>query len=425
MSQNQHEQEGERLRQIERWNAYANASIDVPPSGSGELTGKTFAVKDVFDIKGHTSGAGNPDWLRTHAPATDYASAVSKLLAAGAHMQGTTITDELMYSINGENHHYGTPMNPKAKGRIPGGSSSGSAVAVSAGLADFGIGTDTGGSIRVPSAYCGIYGIRPTHGAVDVAGLIPLAPSFDTIGWMTRDAQTLLDVGRVLLDRWNESGNGEGEQHHAPFKRLLVATDLWDIPEQPLQETLRDYIQGLADIIGGEPQLIVAAPEGIGEWTSAFRTLQGMEIWQSHREWITSEKPTFGPGIAERFVWASSLREEHAIKASLIQQRARARMESMLGEDGVLVMPTVPAAAPLLGQSGKEVERVRMRTFELCCVAGLSGLPQVTIPIAGKDGLPIGLSFMAGRNQDIRLLEWLANAADSYIQSRGESRRAR
>lgn len=418
MSQHHRDQASVHQEQAGHWNAYANASIDVPPSGNGALTGLTFAVKDVFDIKGHTSGAGNPDWLRTHAPATDHAHAVSKLLAAGAHLQGTTITDELMYSINGENTHYGSPINPKAPGRIPGGSSSGSAVAASAGLVDFAIGTDTGGSIRVPSAYCGIYGIRPTHGAVDVEGLIPLAPSFDTIGWMARDAQTLLRVGLVLLDQTDIEG--DSVNGNEPFTKLLVPTDLWAILERSSKEALQSYIPGIELLIGGSLQAIVAAPEGLGEWTSAFRALQGLEIWQSHREWITREQPVFGPGIAERFVWASTLREEHAIKALLIQERARERIESYLGTDGVLIMPTVPAAAPLLGQSGEEVERVRMRTFELCCVAGLSGLPQVTIPIKGKDGLPIGLSFMAGRNQDARLLAWVANHADGVIQSISE-----
>ncbi|MDQ0061845.1 amidase [Paenibacillus harenae] len=418
MSHHHHEQASMHQRQAGHWNAYANASVDVPPSGSGALTGMTFAVKDVFDIKGHTSGAGNPDWLRTHEPASNHAHAVSKLLAAGAHLQGTTITDELMYSINGENAHYGTPINPKAPGRIPGGSSSGSAVAASAGLVDFAIGTDTGGSIRVPSAYCGIYGVRPTHGAVDAEGLVPLAPSFDTIGWMARDAQTLLRVGRVLLDQ--SVTEGDMIIGNESFKKLLVPTDLWAIPERSSMEVLQSFIPGIESLIGGSLQAVVAAPEGLGEWAGAFRTLQGLEIWRSHREWIARERPVFGPGIAERFVWASTLREEHAIEALLIQERARERIEAFLGKDGVLMMPTVPAAAPLLGQSGEEVERVRKRTFELCCVAGLSGLPQVTIPIMGKDGLPIGLSFMAGRNQDARLLAWVANQADDIIHSIGE-----
>lgn len=404
-----------------QWNAYANEDVEITPAGEGLLTGKTFAVKDVFDIKGHTSGAGNPDWLRTHEPAAGHAAVIDKLLAAGARLRGTTITDELMYSINGENAHYGTPRNPKAPGRIPGGSSSGSAVAVSAGLADFAIGTDTGGSIRVPSAYCGIYGIRPTHGAVDTGGLIPLAPSFDTVGWMARDARTMLEIGCVLL--------GGGERNAAAaedarlFTRFIVATDLWDVADEETRAALGLFVPGLQALVGRRED-VVAAPEGLRQWVNAFRIRQGLEIWLSHGEWIKATKPSFGPGIAERFQWAAALTEEDGAAPLELQKQARSRMEALLGEDGILVMPTVPSAAPLQGRSGEGVERVRMQTFELCCAAGLGGLPQATVPVIGEGGLPIGLSFMAGRGQDLRLLEWIADKADGCIRERAKGERS-
>lgn len=391
------------------WNAYANERVVAQPTGDGVLNGKTFAVKDVFDIAGHTSGAGNPDWLRTHSPAVRHAAVVERLLSSGATLEGTTITDELMYSINGENAHYGTPVNPNAPGRIPGGSSSGSAVAVAAGLTDFAIGTDTGGSIRVPAAYCGIYGMRPTHGAVDAAGLIPLAASFDTVGWMARDAQTLLDVGRVLLGERADEGKG--------FSRILFGQDLWAIPDEPSKLALSAFLPLLRSLAAKHEE-VVLAPEGLQVWVNAFRTVQGLDIWREHGPWVTREKPSFGPGIAERFTWASTIKLEESGGAYDKKTEVQARMEELLQEGTVLVVPTVPAIAPLLNLSGADVEQRRVQTFEMCCVAGLAGLPQVTVPVNGELGCPIGLSFIAGRNQDRRLLEWVANTVDGRMKSR-------
>lgn len=390
----------------QNWNAYANEQVTAESMADGALSGKNFAVKDIFDIAGHTSSAGNPDWLRTHGAATQHAAVIRHLLMNGATLAGTTITDELMYSINGENAHYGTPVNPKAVERIPGGSSSGSAVAVSARLVDFAIGSDTGGSIRVPSAYCGIYGIRPTHGAVDATGIIPLAPSFDTVGWMARDAQTLLAVGQVLLDKQR---NSVGE-----FTRLLFAKDMWSLTDEQTSAAASHYFPKLREFVQSAQDVIVAE-DGLHHWMNAFRIMQGLEIWREHQDWITREQPSFGPGIAERFAWASTLRSEDGIAAYTLREEVRARMDELLAVDTILVVPTVPAIAPLLGLSGSEVERRRVQTLEMSCVAGLAGLPQVTIPIAGEQGCPIGMSFIAGRGQDRKLLEWVANYASVHI----------
>lgn len=395
------------------WNAYANEHIVIEPTSSGgSLSGKSFAVKDVFAIAGYTPGAGNPDWLRTHGPSVRHAAVIERLLSSGARLEGTTITDEIMYSINGENAHYGTPVNPKAPGRIPGGSSSGSAVAVSAGLADFAIGTDTGGSVRVPAAYCGIYGMRPTHGVVDVSGLIPLAPSFDTVGWMARDAQMLLDVGRVLLDAKVSNGKGAG------FSRLIFPQDVWELPDEHSKNVLLRFFPMLQSLAVAHEE-VVLAPEGLREWMNAFRVIQGLEIWREHGEWVTRERPSFGPGIAERFAWASTLKLEDSGDVIARRDRVRVRMEELLGDDAILVVPTVPAIAPLLQLSGAEVEQRRVQTLEMSCVAGLAGLPQVTLPVRGELGCPIGLSFIAGRNQDLRLLEWVAGIVDDRMKQTG------
>src|SRR5213596_3333152 len=166
--------------------------------GVGPLANLTFGVKDIYDIAGHQTGFGSPDWLATHGPATRTAPSMQILLDAGADLVGKTHTDELTYSLMRENAHYGTPINVNAPGRIPGGSSSGSAAAVAGGLVDFALGSDTGGSVRVPASFCGLYGVRPTHGRIPLDGILLQAPSYDTIGWFARDAELFARVGAVL-----------------------------------------------------------------------------------------------------------------------------------------------------------------------------------------------------------------------------------
>lgn len=400
------------MRVKEEWNAYANKGVQIEPTSEGPLSGLTFAIKDVFAIAGVTASAGNPDWLRTHEPAKEHAAVVKQLLASGAALRGTTITDELMYSINGENAHYGTPRNPNAPGRIPGGSSSGSAVAAAADLADFTIGTDTGGSVRVPAAYCGVYGIRPTHGAVSTEGLIPLAPSFDTVGWMARDAKTLRAVGRALLEDAectalieSKSGAVSTADNHG-FTRIITAQDMWDLVDEDTLSILSAYLPALRQSIL-TMEVGMLAPQGLSSWMNAFRVLQGAEIWSQHGEWITAVNPLFGPGIAERFQWAGTISEEEQAAAAAIRKHVIQRMTGLLDGNTLIVCPTVPSIAPPLNGTGEEVERRRNQTMQLCCVAGFSGLPQVTLPLPGEGGMPIGLSFIAGRNQDLRLLQWL------------------
>ncbi|QHW29474.1 amidase [Paenibacillus rhizovicinus] len=388
------------------FNAYINEHAVVEPTGEGPLSGMDFAVKDVFALAGHASSAGNPDWLRTHGPAEAHAEAVARLLASGGRLKGTTITDELMFSLNGENIHYGTPVNPKAPGSIPGGSSSGSAVAAAAGLADFALGTDTGGSIRIPSSYCGLYGIRPTHGLVSLDGVIPLAASFDTVGWMARDAATMQRVGEVLI-------GGAGESAGGAFKRLVFATDAWDVAEADCRRALADTAAALEGAL--DVRKLAIAPQGLEAWFATFRTMQGYEIWSAHGAWIAERRPKFGPGIAERFAWSATLTRDDYERALPMRQRIRESLAELLGDDSLLVIPTAPCSAPRIGLTGAQVERTRMRAMQLSCIAGLGGLPQATIPLQGEDGRPVGLSFIAGPRQDAKLLRWIRDTASRAL----------
>ncbi|MGO4897689.1 amidase [Bacillus sp. GM2] len=376
--------------------AFMNRDLAVEPaSAEGSLKNLSFAVKDVFAVEGHTNAAGNPDWLRTHEPAEKNAEAVDLLLGEGARLKGAAHTDELMYSLDGENVHYGTPVNPCAKDNIPGGSSSGSAVAAASGMADFALGTDTGGSVRIPSSYCGIFGFRPTHGEVPVDGVIPLAKSFDTVGWMSKDIGVLHAAGRVLLSGQEEAG--------ACFNRIYFEKEAWSLLEE--SDRTQVYAHALS-LIDGEFDWCVAADGGLAEWAEMFRVLQALDIWEEHGAWIERTNPVFSPGIAERFEWASSLRKSDHEHVFMKREAVKRRLSEWLAEDGLLVTPTAPGTPPLRGLPENELHERRARTMKLTCIAGLSGLPQITVPLPAKNGKPLGLSFIAGRKQDLKLLAW-------------------
>ena len=221
----------------DRFGAFCANEVRLAGAAGGPLAGLTFAAKDLFDVAGHVTGAGNPDWLASHPPAARTAPVVQRLVDAGATMIGKTHTDELSRGIFGENAHYGTPINPKAPDRVPGGSSSGSAAAVAGGLVDFALGTDTGGSVRVPASFCGLYGIRPTHGRLPFDGVMAQAPSFDTIGWFAREPQLLARIATVLL--------GIEPARTLP-RRLVVAEDAFAIAEPDNARALKPAVDKLA-----------------------------------------------------------------------------------------------------------------------------------------------------------------------------------
>lgn len=361
----------------------------------GPLRGLNFGVKDVFHIDGHRTGFGHPDWLRTHPPAEVTAVAVQRLLDAGARMAGVTYTDELAYSLTGENMHYGTPVNPIAPDRISGGSSSGSVSAVAGGLVDFAIGTDCGGSVRLPASYCGVLGMRPTHGRVPVDGVIPFGPSFDVVGWFARDVTIFEQVGRVLL--------GDMADPPAP-KRLLYARDAFDLVDPSVAEALEDAIHKAAIAIGSRKEVTVSL-EGLPEWFETFRTLQAAEVWGNHGAWIEAVKPKFGRGVRERFAWASQVKDEDVAVCKDKHTAIKARIHGLLKEGDVLCLPTSPRVAPVKNAPTSDIEnRFRNQAMCLLCIAGLGGLPQVSLPLATLDGLPLGLSLTAPRGADTQLL---------------------
>lgn len=371
----------------------AHGLIERQTHQQGPLAGLTFAVKDFFDIAGVPTGAGSPEWLATHPVPEQSAPGVDRLLDAGGKMVGKTHTDEMAWSLNGENAHYGTPINPAAPGRIPGGSSSGSAAATAGKLVDFALGSDTGGSVRLPASYCGIYGIRTTHGRIPLDGAVPLAPSYDTVGWFARSAELMAKVGNVVLD--------DVRKPRRPT-RVLIAADLFAAIDPRVAEALQPGLTRLTALLG-TPKPVEVAGEARAAWRNVFRVLQARDAWAAHGAWVNEVKPAFGPGVKERFAAAAVLDPAEVTDAEALRQRIAAKMLELI-EDAVLIAPTAPGIAPLRNSSGEALEAFRARSIELLCPAGHAGLPQLSLPLATLDGCPVGLSLIGGRGSDEDLL---------------------
>jgi amidase len=368
--------------------------ITIDGAPGGPLAGLTFAAKDLFDVAGHPTGGGNHDWARTNPVPTRHAWAVQTLLDAGATLIGKTITDEVSLGILGENAFDGTPLNSRAPDRVPGGSSSGSAAAVAAGRCDTALGTDTGGSVRVPASFCGLYGIRPTHGRLDLTGMLPQAPGSDTTGWFARDAATFAKVSSVLL--------GEAIPDTLPTD-LIIAVDAFGFADAAVAHAVQPMVNRLVDLIGAAREEVMA-PQGLSVWARAQRTLQPYEAWQTFRAWIDRDNPRMAFSVARGLVAGSMIAEADRGWAELMRQEARGRMAYLLPPGTILCLPTTPFPAPMKGLSLPVLGPLRDRITCLCAHGGLTGVPQVSLPGATVDGAPIGLSIVGGRGTDAALV---------------------
>ncbi len=371
--------------------------LALAPLSEGSLSGLTFAAKDLMDVAGVRKTSGNPDWARTHPPAERNAAAIDRLRSLGAHLVGKTVTDELAFSLEGDNIHYGTPLNPRCPDRLPGGSSSGSASAVASGQVDFALGTDTGGSIRVPSSFCGIFGIRPTHGRVPLTGVTPLAPSFDTLGWMARDGATLARIGSAFFDKPIAPEPTE----------FTVVTDAFELMDPFAREALTRSLRALFGETG-ETRVFAGLPE---VWSETYRIVQGGEAWAIHGPWIEEVHPRFAPPIARRFEDASHISMEEVEHAQRNRSELAARVGRSLGPGRALVVPSAPTVAlpkdlAIRRESGGTF---RKSALAIGSIAGHGGFPQVSLPIAQLDGRPIGLGIIGSRGSDAALLAFAAS----------------
>lgn len=361
----------------------------------GPLAGLGFAAKDVFDVAGQPTGAGNPRWLATHPVPQASSPLVDRLLAAGATLQGKVLTDELAYSIHGDNAHYGTPRNVAAPGRVPGGSSSGSAAAVAARLVDFAIGTDTGGSTRVPASYCGLWGLRTTHGLLSRDGLVPLHPSFDTPTWLAHDPETFARVAGVLVP----------DAPSPAWSHAVRWSAAWAQADSAFTAALEAGWEALGKLGLSRRDLPADAHAPLDDWRQHYLMASAHEGWKVHGGWIAGQQDAgFSPAIAARWRFASGVSSTAAEQAWAAIAGIRAYVRGIIGAGGVALVPSAASVAPLLAAAPEDVDAVRMRTLRITCIAGLAGLPQVSLPCRAPDGLPVGLSLIGPAGSDAALI---------------------
>jgi len=376
---------------------------------SGLLAGRTFVAKDLFDVAGYVTGAGNPTWLETHRAASVSASSIERLTGSGANLVGKSCSDELAFSLDGINIHYGTPINPQLPECIPGGSSSGSASATASGLVDFAIGTDTSGSVRVPASYCGVYGFRPTHGRVPIDGVVPLGPDFDTVGWFARDPQTLELCGQVLL---GASGSLERASclYIVPEALALISQDI----AQPVIAAISRLERRFAHAAHWDLDI-----KALQEWLSCFGLIRGRQAWECHGEWIEKYHPLFAPEILERFMQGKRVTAEERAQAEVVRRRAVDRILSTIKETSVVCVPTACGLPPLKSASEQQLAATRKANMLLCSIASVAGLPQMTVPISVTDRVRTGISFIGAPGTDMMLLHLAGELSEQVSGTKG------
>ena len=360
------------------------------------LSDLKYAAKDIFDVAGFVTGGGNPDWKATHPPADQHAWIVETLLNAGATMVGKTHTDELTRGILGENAHYGTPINSRALGRVPGGSSSGSAAAVAGGLVDFALGSDTGGSVRIPASFCGLWGLRPTHDRIPLEGILKQASSYDTIGWFTRDAATYAQVAQVVF---------QTSIPDTSPTRIIIAQDLFDEADENVSAALLPIAEKIAAMVGSSTT-VKLAPNGLAEWSAQQNVLQSKEAWDTVKDWVDQVNPRFSFWVSERYQFAINLTDAQINEAAAVRDSLRIRMDEVFADGGFLCLPTAVVPAPLRGLPASAKKDVQSRLSRLTCIAGTTGRPQLSMPLGEVNGMPVGISIMGDRGSDEQLINF-------------------
>jgi amidase len=365
-------------------------------SYNGRLKNLKFVLKDMCDIKNIKTSCGNPDFYKACEPAKKHAEFLSNILSEGAILEGITICDEFFYSVIGENSHYGTPKNLNAPNCVPGGSSSGSAAALTTDLFDFSIGSDTGGSVRVPASFCGLLGIRPTHGRIKSNGVYPMAPSFDTIGWFSNNIKTFQKIGEVLLDK--------NENENITFNQFVIAEDLLELVDTDIKNQFNSYYKELHPNI----KHIRLSKFSKSEIADNFRILQAGEIKEHVIPWIEKNKPKISLEINSRIEMASEILPLEIDAAKTFRQEIISEINNSLPEGDIAIFPTTPFSAPKCGQSDQDLGSDRKKIMEMTSIAGMTSRPQISIPkFKGKTG-PVGISILGWQNSDEILLNKLS-----------------
>ena len=363
----------------------------------GPLSDLTFVVKDMCEIKGFKSSCGNPDFYEKCEVASDFAPFLKNILNKGATLKGITICDEFFYSLIGENGHYGTPANLNAPGCVPGGSSSGSAAALTTDLYDFSIGSDTGGSVRVPASFCGLLGIRPTHNRINTKGVYPMAPTFDTIGWFAKDINTFKKIGFTVLNQQDKT--------KSVFKDFVIAEDILELANPNIINLFNNYINNSFP----EIKKIRLSKHNKDVIADNFRILQGGEIVENVIPWILKNKPKISPEINNRIEMAIKITKDEINQAVKFRENLKKEIELTLPEGLIALFPTTPFSSPKCGQSDEQLSSYRKKLMEFTSIAGMTSRPQISIPKFKDNTGPIGISLLGWRYSDEVLLENITN----------------
>jgi amidase len=378
--------------------SWVPGSFAIPAADPGPLSGVTLAVKDMFSIEGHVSSFGLARWRDTHSPSKYTAPVLAGLLAAGASVAGLAKLDQIAWSIVGNVAEGVAPLNSAYPDRFTCGSSSGPASAVAAGLADAGLGTDTGGSVRAPAAACGLYGLRPTHGLVSAEGVLPLAPSFDTVGVLARDLASLGPVLEVIAEM---PAVGRAARVVLPADELAGVS-------AATSDSVRAVAAALAESAGG-----ALAEEELGEFFNGdaadlFARIQARQAWTMHGPWFAANIDALAPDVAGRVrrgqrLSATPEEEQDA------DERAWRAYTAALGErvpaDSFVVMPVMPDRPPLRTASADELAEFRVGALRFTTPASLSGRPELVIPVRHEaSGAPVGVGVLGPAGTDAELL---------------------
>ncbi|KAI4318469.1 hypothetical protein MLD38_032170 [Melastoma candidum] len=403
-----------------------------PPAPRQALTGLTFAVEDNFDVAGHVTGFGCPDWKRTHEAAEKTAVAVTLLLKNGAKCVGRTVMDELAIGMTGENVHYGTPVNVKASSCVPGGSSSGSAVAVAAEVVDFALGSDTIGCVRIPASFCGVLGYRPSHGVVSAVGILPSSQSLDSVGWFARDPSILHRVGHILLKL--------NAVEPRRLRQILFADDLFELSNVPKHKSVHVITKSAEKLSGYHPPKHVNIGKHIASnvpslkafyedstnlkngisslktLSSVLLSLQRYEFKTNHEEWFTSVKPKLGPSTSDRVATAMNSCLDGIKTVYKVRTEMRTALQSLLKDKAILVMPTVADGPLPINARKRSLAEFSDRALTLLSIASMSGCCQVSMPIGTHGGHPISVSFITYHGGDKFLLDTVLDMYPSILE---------